>query len=86
MDSVRPTDRWLANDRVRAEFIARAGVHSLIVALTVYGLVLGLVSFYRKDTRSQPFDEEDLSPATQLAACTALCVDNVRRFTRERTV
>ncbi|WP_165396234.1 SpoIIE family protein phosphatase [Streptomyces sp. F001] len=87
VDSVRPTDRWPANDRVRAEFIARAGVHSLIVApLTVYGLVLGLVSFYRKDTRSQPFDEEDLSPATQLAACTALCVDNARRFTRERTV
>ncbi|MEV7995705.1 SpoIIE family protein phosphatase, partial [Streptomyces sp. NPDC086077] len=85
--TVRPTDGWLSHDRARAEFIARAGVHSMVVTpLTVHGLVLGVVSFYREHSRSEPYDEEDLSLATQLATCTALCVDNARRFTRERTV
>ncbi|MFD7438237.1 SpoIIE family protein phosphatase [Streptomyces sp. NPDC059861] len=87
VDSVRPADGWLDHDTLRAEFLTRAGVHSLIVApLTVHGLLLGLVSYYREGSRSDTFDEEDLSLATQLTACTALCVDNARRFTRERTV
>ncbi|MFJ4467843.1 SpoIIE family protein phosphatase [Streptomyces sp. NPDC089424] len=87
VNSVRPADGWLDHDQLRAEFFSRAGVHSLIVApLTVHGLLLGLVSFYRKESRSETFDEEDLTLASQLTACTALCVDNARRFTRERTV
>ncbi|MFF4974149.1 SpoIIE family protein phosphatase [Streptomyces sp. NPDC001083] len=85
--SVCSARQWLANDRLRADFIRRAGVHSLIVTpLTVHGLVLGLASFYRAGSHPEPFDEEDLSLATQLAARTALCVDNARRFTREHTV
>ncbi|MFE5136288.1 SpoIIE family protein phosphatase [Streptomyces fagopyri] len=87
VESVVSARQWLANDRLRAEFIRRAGVHSLIVTpLTVHGLVLGLASFYRAGSHPEPFDEEDLSMATQLAARTALCVDNARRFTREHTV
>lgn len=87
VDSVHSADSWLDHDRLRAEFLTRAGVHSLIVApLTVHGLLLGLVSYYREGSRSEIFDEEDLSLASQLTACTALCVDNARRFTRERTV
>ncbi|WP_393101503.1 SpoIIE family protein phosphatase [Streptomyces sp. LN325] len=87
VESVVSARRWLANDRLRAEFIRRTGVHSLIVTpLTVHGLVLGLASFYRAGSHPEPFDEEDLSLATQLAARTALCVDNARRFTREHTV
>lgn len=87
VNSVDPADGWLVHDPVRAEFIARAGVHSFIVTpLTVHGLVLGLASFYRGDPNPEAFDEEDLSLATQLAACTAMCVDNARRFTREHTV
>ncbi|WP_351225838.1 SpoIIE family protein phosphatase [Streptomyces sp. NPDC002133] len=78
---------WLVHDRLRAEYITRAGVHSLIVTpLTVHGLVLGLASFYRAGTRPQRFDEEDLSLARLLADCTAVYVDNARRFTREHTV
>ncbi|MFJ5273471.1 SpoIIE family protein phosphatase [Streptomyces sp. NPDC088358] len=87
VESVVSARQWLANDRLRAEFIRRTGVHSLIVTpLTVHGLVLGLASFYRAGSHPEPFDEEDLSLATQLAARTALCVDNARRFTREHTV
>ncbi|MFF7209308.1 SpoIIE family protein phosphatase [Streptomyces sp. NPDC008238] len=76
-----------ARPGARADFIARSGAHSLIVTpLTVHGLVMGLASFYRGDPRTSSFDEEDLSLATQLATCTAICVDNARRFTREHTV
>ncbi|WUD71350.1 SpoIIE family protein phosphatase [Streptomyces sp. NBC_00510] len=87
VDAVPSSGGWLVHDRARAEFIARSGAHSLIVTpLTVHGLVMGLASFYRDGSRPVPFDEEDLSLATQLATCTAICVDNARRFTREHTV
>ncbi|WP_041983223.1 SpoIIE family protein phosphatase [Streptomyces sp. AcH 505] len=85
--SVAPYGQWLAQDQPRAEFIARTGVHSFIAApLTVHGLVLGMATFYRDGARPEPFDEADLSLATQIAGVTALCVDNARRFTREHTV
>ncbi|MEU6340182.1 SpoIIE family protein phosphatase [Streptomyces sp. NPDC046977] len=78
---------WLVHDRARAEFIAQSGMRSLIVMpLTVHGLVMGLASFYRSGARPDSFDEQDLALATQLAACTALCLDNARRFTREHTI
>ncbi|KOV74876.1 hypothetical protein ADL00_00930 [Streptomyces sp. AS58] len=78
---------WLARDHARAGFITASGVHSLIVTpLTVHGLVMGLASFYRDGHHSEPFNEEDRSLAAQLAAFTAVCLDNARRFTREHTV
>ncbi|MFD3450594.1 SpoIIE family protein phosphatase [Streptomyces sp. NPDC058691] len=87
IESVPAGDAWLAHDRMRVEFLARTGVRSLIVTpLTVHGLVLGLASFYRAGSSSEPFDEKDVSLATQLASRTAMCVDNARRFTREHTV
>ncbi|MER7811953.1 SpoIIE family protein phosphatase [Streptomyces sp900116325] len=87
VDPVNKAGAWLAHDPARAEYIARAGIHSLIVApLTVHGLVMGLVSFYRDRSRPDPFDEEDLALATQLASRTALCIDNARRFTREHAI
>ncbi|KIF78406.1 hypothetical protein QR77_40845 [Streptomyces sp. 150FB] len=85
--TVSPYGQWLVQDRARAEFIARTGVHSLIVTpLTVHGLLLGMATFYRDGTRPDPFDEADVSLATQIAGVTALCIDNARRFTREHTV
>ncbi|MEU1618360.1 SpoIIE family protein phosphatase [Streptomyces sp. NPDC005722] len=87
VEAVPSSGGWLVHDRARADFIARSGTHSLIVTpLTVHGLVMGLASFYRGDPRTSSFDEQDLSLATQLATCTAICVDNARRFTREHTV
>ncbi|MGW1723351.1 SpoIIE family protein phosphatase [Streptomyces sp. NPDC002306] len=85
--SVSAFGGWLAHDRVRAEFISQYGVHSLIVTpLVAHGLVMGLASFYRLGSSVAPFDEEDMALAAQLAARTAVCVDNARRFTREHTV
>ncbi|MYS19369.1 Serine phosphatase RsbU, regulator of sigma subunit [Streptomyces sp. DvalAA-14] len=85
--SVLTSGGWLHHDRVRQEFIARSGVHSIIVTpLTVHGLVIGLASYYRDASRPDPFDDEDLSLAEELAARSALFMDNARRFTREHTV
>ncbi|MEU4098431.1 SpoIIE family protein phosphatase [Streptomyces sp. NPDC026673] len=87
VETVPSSGGWLVHDRARADFIARSGARSLIVSpLTVHGLVLGLASFYRDGSNPRPFDEEDLSLATQLATCTAVCVDNARRFIREHAV
>ncbi|WP_377272633.1 SpoIIE family protein phosphatase [Peterkaempfera sp. SMS 1(5)a] len=77
---------WLANDPQRAARLRSVGAHSLIVVpLVVRGAVLGLVSFYRTN-HPDAFDDDDLTVAVDLAARTALCVDNARRFTREHTV
>ncbi|MGR3931848.1 SpoIIE family protein phosphatase [Streptomyces sp. BRA346] len=62
------------------------GIHSLIaVPLRFRGVPLGVATFCR--TRpSVPFDDEDLVIAGELAARTAVCVDNARRYTREHTM
>ncbi|MDX3095085.1 SpoIIE family protein phosphatase [Streptomyces sp. ME19-03-3] len=87
VQSVPDAAAWLVHDRARSQFLAKSEVHSMIVApLTVHGLVLGLVAFYRGRATPEPFDEDDLSLATQLAASTAVCIDNARRFTREHMV
>ncbi|MFJ5531857.1 SpoIIE family protein phosphatase [Streptomyces sp. NPDC093261] len=75
---------WLAHDPVRRDRIRAGRVRSLIVVpLAARGVVLGVASLYRSET-SDPFDQDDLTVAAELAAQTALCVDNARRYTRER--
>jgi len=79
-------DTWLAQDEARAERIRAAGAHSLIVApLQARGVVLGLAAFYRWK-RADPFDDDDLALAQEVADRAALCIDNARRYTREHTV
>ncbi|MET9473199.1 SpoIIE family protein phosphatase [Streptomyces sp. NPDC002917] len=77
---------WLASDPPRAEAIRASGAHSLITApLTLRGTVLGLMSLYRCG-QTEPYREDDVALSLELAAHTALCIDNARRFTRERTI
>ncbi|MEU9446056.1 SpoIIE family protein phosphatase [Streptomyces sp. NPDC048304] len=77
---------WLSADPARANAITQSAVHSLIVApLTVRGQALGVVSFYRHRDE-EPFDQDDIALASDLCAHAALCIDNARRFTRERTI
>ncbi|MFE2089915.1 SpoIIE family protein phosphatase [Streptomyces sp. NPDC059460] len=62
------------------------GIHSLTSApLTARGVILGVVNFWRSGD-SEPFAEDDLSVAEELAARAAICVDNARRYTREHTM
>ncbi|MEU6603323.1 SpoIIE family protein phosphatase [Streptomyces flaveolus] len=84
--SVTKDSPWLSADLARARAISRSDVHSLIVApLTVRGQALGVVSFYRRRDE-EPFDEDDIALTSDLCAHAALCIDNARRFTRERTI
>ncbi|MGR8007018.1 SpoIIE family protein phosphatase [Streptomyces hypolithicus] len=55
----------------------------LVVPLRAGDSTLGLVTFTRAD-RATPFDSGEVAVAEELAARTALCIDNARRFTRER--
>ncbi|MFE2583861.1 SpoIIE family protein phosphatase [Streptomyces sp. NPDC059378] len=77
-------DGWRAQDPVRAQKIIEYGIHSMIsVPLKARGQSLGIVEFWRSE--QDPFESDDLSPAEELAARAAVCIDNARRYTREHT-
>ncbi|WP_322974019.1 SpoIIE family protein phosphatase [Actinacidiphila oryziradicis] len=81
-----PDTPWLTADPARAEAIRASGAQTLIAApLALRGTVLGLMSLYRTQ-QADPYDEHDVALARHLAAHTALCVDNARRYTREHTI
>ncbi len=83
MDSA--VGRWLAEDPVRALRTSAFGIHSwLHVPITARGRIMGVALFVRW-RRDEPFEEDDLTLAEELVARAAVCLDNARRFTRERT-
>lgn len=53
--------------------------------LALRGTALGVLSLIRTDG-SDPYDEDDVGLAVDVASHTALCIDNARRFTREYTI
>lgn len=60
------------------------GLHSvMIVPVRARGITLGIATFFRR-SRQVPFDEDDLGLAEEFVGRAALCVDNARRYTRER--
>ncbi|MFF7460479.1 SpoIIE family protein phosphatase [Streptomyces tricolor] len=70
-------------DRVHPVGLLGEGVHSYLGApLSARGSVLGLAGFYRRG-RSRPYEQDDLTLAGELAARTAISVDNARRYRRE---
>ncbi|WP_326600953.1 SpoIIE family protein phosphatase [Streptomyces sp. NBC_01800] len=76
---------WLSQDPVRARVLLGAGVHSMmVVPLLARGVVLGLVCFYRGQC-PDAYEDDDLALAVQLAARTAVCLDNARLYGRERS-
>lgn len=77
---------WLAADTAQAKKAREGGLHTLIVLpLRARGVVLGLVSLYR--TRdSPPFDDSDVTLASDLADRAAISIDNARRYTREHAL
>lgn len=75
---------WVHGDPVRAGRILEEQVHSMmLVPLVAHDVVLGLVTCYRW-AEQRSFDEEDLVLAQELAARTAVALDNARRYDRER--
>ncbi|MEU2288013.1 SpoIIE family protein phosphatase [Streptomyces sp. NPDC013178] len=77
---------WAMGSPERARNIRIFGLHSMMaVPLRARGVTLGLAIFCRHRT-PDPFDEEDLRLADELAARAAVYVDNARRYTREREI
>jgi PAS domain S-box-containing protein len=77
---------WLTADPARARAISESGAHTLLaVPLTLHGAVIGLLSLYRT-TSTDPYDEEDVAVADDIAGHTALCIDNARRHMRDHSV
>ncbi|MEH0472097.1 SpoIIE family protein phosphatase [Streptomyces hayashii] len=75
---------WVAGDPLRIARIRDYGFHSLMaVPLSARGTTLGVVVFARH-RRPDPFEADDLVLAEELAARAAVCIDNARRYTRER--
>ncbi|MGW1620751.1 SpoIIE family protein phosphatase [Streptomyces sp. NPDC002172] len=65
--------------------VRRMGPHSwIIVPVKARGTTLGVVWFTRMRETPESFDEDDLPLAEDLVARAAVCLDNARRFTRER--
>ncbi|MEV6790776.1 SpoIIE family protein phosphatase [Streptomyces sp. NPDC051320] len=77
-------DEWIANVPARAEKMRGSVVTSLMaVPLIARGTTLGVAVLLR--TRPDTFTQDDFALAKELAGRAALCVDNARRYTRERT-
>ncbi|MFD7291475.1 SpoIIE family protein phosphatase [Streptomyces sp. NPDC059863] len=77
---------WKAQEPDRTARVISYGVHSLVTApLRARGILLGLVIFWRSE-RPEPFEEEDVSLAEELANHAAVCIDNARRYTREHAM
>jgi CHASE3 domain sensor protein/GAF domain-containing protein len=81
---LRTSTTWRPRDPDYARRILDYGIHSLITApLIARSGTVGLVSFWR--SRQEPFAEEDVSFAEELAAKGAAAIDNARRYARERS-
>jgi PAS domain S-box-containing protein len=94
LDDLRPrlvnrlpsSDEWPYLESLGAGQLEANGTHSLVVApLAVHGTLLGLVGFHRSE-RTEPFTEDDLRLAGELADRAALNIDRSYSFARERTV
>lgn len=77
-------ETWAAGTPERADSIKKYGIHSVLsVPLRARGLTIGVTNLSRHRTL-EPFDEEDLRLAEELASRAAVCIDNARRYARER--
>ena len=78
------TREWAADVLGREATFRELGLHSvMIVPVRARGVTLGITTFLRR-RRKEPFDEDDLRLAEDLVSRAAVCIDNARRYTRER--
>ncbi|MFH9826644.1 ATP-binding SpoIIE family protein phosphatase [Streptomyces bobili] len=76
---------WPAASADRRRALRTRGVHSvLLVPLWARGIPLGLAQFLRHPA-ADPFDDEDLLLAQEIASRAAVYIDNARRYTHERS-
>ncbi|WP_406152111.1 SpoIIE family protein phosphatase [Streptomyces sp. NBC_01012] len=76
--------RWTGGDPARTRSLLDNKIHSvLLVPLQARGVTLGIALFCRHRTPGA-FGAADLQLAVELVSRAAVCVDNARRYTRER--
>ncbi|MFJ9717568.1 SpoIIE family protein phosphatase [Streptomyces sp. NPDC101213] len=66
-----------------AQGAEREPASALIAPVRARGATLGVAVFLRRATR-EPFGEDDVTLAEDLVSRAGVCVDNARRYTRER--
>ena len=77
-------DRVESQTPDRAERMRRYGFHSVLaVPMRARGITLGVATFSRH-RRPEPFEQDDLLLGEEITARAAVCIDNARRYTRER--
>ncbi|MGW0583209.1 SpoIIE family protein phosphatase, partial [Streptomyces sp. NPDC002920] len=77
-------DAWLTWDKLRAARVREYGIHSTMsVPIRARGTTLG-VAVLTRFRRPDPFTPDDVLLAEEITARAAVCVDNARRYSRER--
>ncbi|MCZ4513311.1 SpoIIE family protein phosphatase [Streptomyces sp. ActVer] len=83
-DPMRTLADWLAWDPTRGERVRELGIHTTMsVPIQARGATLGVAVFTRF-RRPDPFTADDVLLAEEVTARAAVCIDNARRFSRER--
>ncbi|MEU0052328.1 SpoIIE family protein phosphatase [Streptomyces sp. NPDC006309] len=77
-------DRWHSWHRARGERVRAFGIHSsMSVPIQARGLTLG-VAVLTRHRRPDGFTPDDVLLAEEITARAAVCIDNARRYSRER--
>ncbi|GGW71824.1 sodium/proline symporter PutP [Streptomyces xantholiticus] len=80
----RAASPWVTEDPSLGTSILKYDFRSLmVVPVRARGVTLGVATFAR--SRRRPFEDDDVRLAEEIVSRAAVCVDNARRFTRERT-
>ncbi|MFE9773712.1 sodium/proline symporter PutP [Streptomyces sp. NPDC005931] len=81
----RAASPWVTEDPSLGASILNYDFRSLmVVPVRARGVTLGVATFARS-RHYRPFDDDDVRLAEEIVSRAAVCVDNARRFTRERT-
>ncbi|KUL44620.1 SpoIIE family protein phosphatase [Streptomyces regalis] len=76
--------QWLSWDPARAERIKGHGIHTTMsVPIRARGTTLG-VAVLTRFKNPEPFTPDDVLLAEEITARAAVCIDNARRYSRER--
>jgi PAS domain S-box-containing protein len=77
-------EEWLSWDKVRSEPIMEYGIHTTMsVPIRARGTTLG-VAVLTRFKNPEPFTPDDVLLAEEITARAAVCIDNARRYSRER--
>ncbi|MEU6217742.1 SpoIIE family protein phosphatase [Streptomyces sp. NPDC047022] len=83
-DAATSLTKWLDRDPARRSWVHEFGVHSTMsVPIMARGGTFG-VAVLTRFRRPDPFTPDDVLLAEEITARAAVCIDNARRFSRER--